>query len=158
MPMKKINALKFVIMLSFFFLLGLGCKKDNTTYKPVRSEKLILKLDDLRIRVEQYDLGDMTPMDAKFSTLICGNFSNPDKPLAKEMKVLDTMIVDGVIKTANFGEIYVSLHGNNSYAPSGLYDGTLTRPDYFYNDMEQRFYMTDHQVSRVLDYLKSKTE
>jgi len=156
--MKQIKSPLFILSLFFFFMPGQGCKKDNTIYKPVDTKVLLLMLDDVRTRVEQYDLGDMTPMDAKFSKLYCGSYGKGDDPLIKEIEILDSMIVDGIIKTVQFGNIYVSLHGSNSYGSSGLYDGTVTKPGYYYNDMEQQFYMTDHQVDRVLDYLKSKTE
>jgi len=156
--MKKIKSTLIVFSLFIFFFHSHGCKKNNTVYKPVSNEVLLLHLTELRTRVEQFDLGTMTPIDAAFSTFICGRYDKDEDPLVKEIEVSDTMIVNSVIKTVNYGDIYISLHGTNNYAPSGLYDGTLTNPDYYDNDMEQRFYMTDHQVDRVLDFLKNKTE
>jgi len=100
----------------------------------------------------------MTPIDGKFTALICRRAGKKDYQRARVIETPDSTIVNGVIKTARFGNIQITLHGQRGYGLSGLYDGTITNPEYYLTGMKQQFYMTDYQLDKILDFLKEKAE
>ncbi len=145
-----------LILVAYLSLISLliACDKDrnNTQYKPLYDEVLSCKPYNVKTREEQYDQGVMTPIDGKFLLFSCSIINQKDKHIRKKIETVDQKIINGVIRTKDFGPIYITFHGPSS---SGLYDGVVKNSwGYSAINMQHLLYMTDYQVYEIQKFLE----